>query len=119
MLFCALTPPPLPPPLPTGMPADLSHHLDDPHSVVINVPPPFMFAARCFKPPRLCAIYRRSGISEAALAAFARKAAAPPSEEPATVWEGLGAVMAGVADLDGGGDDADLDDDAELDALVV
>lgn len=109
-------PVPYSPGTPRGMPADLSHHLDDPHSVVINVPPPFMFAARCFKPPRLCAIYRRSGISAAALAAFARKAAAPPAAEPATAWEGLGAVIADVADLEG---DADPDDDAELDALVV
>ena len=100
------------------MPADLSHHLDDPHSVVINVPPPFMFKARCFKPARLCAIYRRTGISAEALAAFSASLATPPPAEPTTAWEGLGSVIAGVADLDRDDGEA-YDDDEELDALVV
>lgn len=100
------------------MPADLSHHLDDPHSVVINVPPTFMFKARCFKPTRLAAIYRRTGISEAALSAFSASLAAPPPDEPVSAWEGLGAVIAGVADLDSE-DGSEYDDDDELDAMVV
>lgn len=32
--------------------------------VIINVPPVFMFQAKVFQPPRLCAIYRRTDDSK-------------------------------------------------------
>lgn len=44
---------------PKGMPPEFEPFHESPDYVVINVPPPFMFKAKIFKPSRLCAIYRK------------------------------------------------------------
>lgn len=45
---------------PKGMPAEFEPFHNSPDYVVVNVPPPFMFKAKIFKPSRLCAIYRKT-----------------------------------------------------------
>lgn len=42
-----------------GMPAQYEQYHADKDYVFINVPPQIMFKAKCFKPSRLCAIYKR------------------------------------------------------------
>ncbi|MEO1353938.1 MAG: hypothetical protein AAFW84_35165 [Cyanobacteria bacterium J06635_15] len=44
---------------PKGMPAEFEQYYHSPDYVIINVPPPFMFKAKIFKPSRLCAVYRK------------------------------------------------------------
>ena len=44
---------------PKGMPAEFEEYHQSPVHLIINVPPNFMFAAKIFKPSRLCAIYRK------------------------------------------------------------
>lgn len=46
---------------PRGMPRDLETYLDSADHVVVNVPPVYMFRAKCFKPSRLCAIFEVAG----------------------------------------------------------
>ena len=43
---------------PKGMPAEFEQYYESKEFVIINVPPPFMFKAKIFKPSRLCAVYR-------------------------------------------------------------
>lgn len=43
---------------PKGMPKAFEPYHNNPDYAIINVPPPFMFEAKIFKPSRLCAIYR-------------------------------------------------------------
>ncbi len=43
---------------PRGMPAEFERYHESPDYLIINVPPNFMFAAKIFKPSRLCAIYQ-------------------------------------------------------------
>lgn len=45
---------------PKGMPAEFEPFHESPDYIVVNVPPPFMFKAKIFKPSRLCAIYRKT-----------------------------------------------------------
>lgn len=44
---------------PKGMPKEFESYHESDDYLVINVPPPFMFKAKIFKPSRLCAIYRK------------------------------------------------------------
>ncbi|MGP1373352.1 MAG: hypothetical protein ACTS3T_11030 [Almyronema sp.] len=44
---------------PKGMPAEFEPYHQSADHALVNVPPPFMFKAKIFKPSRLCAIYRR------------------------------------------------------------
>lgn len=44
---------------PKGMPAEFEQYHHSPDYVIINVPPPFMFKAKIFKPSRLCAVYQK------------------------------------------------------------
>ena len=44
---------------PKGMPIAYHPYHESKDYLIINVPPNFMFAAKIFKPSRLCAIYRR------------------------------------------------------------
>ena len=41
----------------TGMPKEMEVYYNDPDYAIINVPPLVMFNAKCFKPPRLCAVF--------------------------------------------------------------
>lgn len=41
-----------------GMPVEYETYHHSPDHIIINVPPPFMFTAKIFKPSRLCAIYQ-------------------------------------------------------------
>lgn len=43
---------------PKGMPAEFEKFHESSEHTIVNVPPPFMFQAKIFKPSRLCAIYR-------------------------------------------------------------
>lgn len=56
---------------PRGMPRDIEAYARDPNFIVINIPPTLMFEARCFKPSRLCAVFRLYGVSESKLEAHA------------------------------------------------
>jgi hypothetical protein len=47
-----------------GMPAEFERFQESPDYVVINVPPTFMFKAKCFKPTRLAAIFKRAGAAD-------------------------------------------------------
>lgn len=51
-------PVPWSPTTPKGMPAAMEQFHNNPDFVIINVPPPFMFKAKVFKPSRLCAVYQ-------------------------------------------------------------
>lgn len=44
---------------PKGMPAEFEKYHDSDNYIIINVPPNFMFAAKIFKPSRLCAIFQK------------------------------------------------------------
>lgn len=44
---------------PKGMPREFEQYHESDDYIVINVPPPFMFQAKIFKPSRLCAVYRK------------------------------------------------------------
>lgn len=46
---------------PHGMPKEMEVYYNDPDYAIINVPPLVMFNAKCFKPPRLCAVFRLYG----------------------------------------------------------
>lgn len=52
-------PVPYSPGTPKGMPPEFEEYHQSPAHLIINVPPNFMFAAKIFKPSRLCAIYQR------------------------------------------------------------
>lgn len=41
-----------------GVPAEFEQYLDDPHHVIINIPPNFMFQAKISNPSRLGAVYK-------------------------------------------------------------
>lgn len=47
-----------------GMPVEYEPYHDSEDYVIINVPPNFMFQAKVFQPSRLCAIYRKKGLSD-------------------------------------------------------
>ena len=55
---CPRPPAPLPPPHTHHRPPPTPHSRCV-HCQVINVPPVFMFRAKIFQPPRLCAVYKR------------------------------------------------------------
>lgn len=46
---------------PKGMPAEFEQYHASNAFSIINVPPPFMFKAKIFKPSRLCAVYEKVG----------------------------------------------------------
>eukprot|EP00245_Coleochaete_scutata_P005298 TRINITY_DN1874_c0_g1_i2.p1 TRINITY_DN1874_c0_g1~~TRINITY_DN1874_c0_g1_i2.p1 ORF type:complete len:196 (-),score=32.92 TRINITY_DN1874_c0_g1_i2:594-1148(-) len=48
-----------------GMPQEYEKYLHDKDNyVIVNVPPNYMFQAKIFKPSRLCAIFRKTGVVE-------------------------------------------------------
>ena len=54
-------PVPYTPQTPKGMPMEIqTQYYQNPDFAIINVPPPFMFQAKIFKPSRLCAVYRKA-----------------------------------------------------------
>lgn len=105
---------------PRGMPADVEPYAADGHYMIINVPPKVMFDARCFKPPRLCAVFKRIGVSEEDLAQHAEKEttrAASVAERSKQLeddlWTGLGSVIKENFHR------KDDQGDSDLDAMVV
>jgi len=50
---------------PKGMPKAFETYHDNPDYAIVNVPPPFMFEAKIFKPSRLCAVYRLHPLTSA------------------------------------------------------
>lgn len=58
---------------PRGMPADIEAYSRDPNFTIINIPPTVMFEARCFKPSRLCAVFRLYGVSASQVEAHAEQ----------------------------------------------
>jgi hypothetical protein len=105
---------------PRGMPREHERFVEDPNYVIINVPPHFMFKARCFKPSRLCAIFKRIGVSQSEIDAYAAKeeirlsqAAERARELESDQWTGLGTLIQESFH------EKDLMDDEELDKLVV
>ncbi|MDC0833330.1 hypothetical protein POG22_09965 [Geitlerinema sp. CS-897] len=44
---------------PKGMPKEFEKYHESDSYLLVNVPPPFMFEAKIFKPSRLCAVYRK------------------------------------------------------------
>mmetsp|Transcript_11129 Transcript_11129/g.13757 ORF Transcript_11129/g.13757 Transcript_11129/m.13757 type:complete len:185 (+) Transcript_11129:3-557(+) len=43
---------------PHGCPSELETYLEDSRYIIVNIPPVVMFKAKCFKPSKLCAIYK-------------------------------------------------------------
>lgn len=43
------------------MPAQFEAFYENPQFAICHVPPPAMFKARIFKPPRLCAVFEIAG----------------------------------------------------------
>jgi hypothetical protein len=48
-----------------GMPRSFEVYHNNPEYAICNVPPVTMFTAKCFKPSRLCAVYKVQGQSRA------------------------------------------------------
>lgn len=105
---------------PHGMPKEYERFYKDVNHVIINIPPQIMFRARCSKPPRLCAVYKRIGIPEEELQqkdgnnvelspAMANDRAQELAKDP---WKGLGTVIQENFH-------AKEVDDADLDKYVV
>jgi hypothetical protein len=113
-------PVPYSPGTPRGMPRELEHFVEDVNYVLINIPPHFMFKARCFKPSRLCAIFKRIGVSQSEIDAHAAreeirisKVAERARELDTDQWTGLGTLIQESFHA------KDFMDDEELDKLVV
>ncbi|CAM9342379.1 unnamed protein product [Choristocarpus tenellus] len=113
---------------PNGMPADIDdrYHLN-PEFAIANVPPVIMFKAKVFKPSRLCAVYKISGMSDEARARFDERIARARDDaerrkedvELSSEWDDLGSVIKDVF-RNPQGEVADEDDeDIDLDSMVV
>lgn len=116
---------------PLGMPKDMETYARDVEFAVINIPPTVMFEARCFKPSRLCAVFKRFGVDPEERKKFAEEVAekelmAQKSAEAAAevfsapkegedAWGGLGSL------IKEGLQQGQLDEatERELDDLVV
>lgn len=103
------------------MPADVEPYASDGQYMLINIPPKVMFDARCFKPSRLCAVYKRIAVSADALAEHAEKEKLRIEEiamrakelENDDLWAGLGTV------IQENFHEKEPEDDSDLDAMVV
>jgi hypothetical protein len=105
---------------PRGMPREVERFAKDANYVLINVPPQVMFRARCFKPSRLCAVFRRVGVDAGEAAeqrareeVRASQAAARARVRENDEWTVLGPLIQESFHAKDG-----MDDD-ELDKLVV
>lgn len=109
----------------TGMPKKYEWYLENPRYTIINVPPTFMFKAKCFKPSRLCAVFRRLGVPEEELSFGDMKQAEKAQlrekrekeisgdgseEDP---WKGIGNTIQEVFN------ERDVHDDDDLDQYMV
>jgi hypothetical protein len=118
---------------PLGMPREMEAFARDVGFMVVNIPPTVMFEARCFKPSRLCAVFKRFAVQPEERARFAdalaerESAAARRAEAMATAafaaptegedaWQGIGTLIKQTLR---DGDALDEAEERELDDLVV
>jgi hypothetical protein len=125
-------PVPYSPATPLGMPRDMEVYARDVEFAVINIPPSVMFEARCFKPSRLCAVFKRFGIDpeerrrfqeqlkemelRAERNAMAANESFSPPADGEDAWDGLGTLIKKGREEDDWLDEAT---ERELDELVV
>ncbi len=83
-----------------GMPKEIEQYYNNPEFAIINVPPQVMFKAKCYKPSRLCAVYRlHGGVREDSLRV--------QDQSDEIDWSGIGDAIRNPVD-DNGEDDSDL-----------